>query len=733
MRKSITVFLGLAGFLLAVDTRYWSQDTQADFEKGNLKNTALRSDGRLSLSPQLKELGDPSIPFLWSAVAAANGTIYAAGGPTGTRTAIYEIPRGGAVRKLAELDGGNVLAMTMDRAGTIYAATSPDGKIYKVSLTGAVEMFYDPKAKYIWSLAFMPNGDLLAATGEKGELHRIPPSGTGRVWARVEDDHLRSMAITTKGAVYVGTEPSGLVVKIDDAGAAFVVHQSAKREVTSLLAATDGTIYAAAIGNRGAGQQLVIPTLPAQVQVQTGAPSGNAPQGGGGTTQRIPVASTTPALPNPVPGGSEIVRIDADGAPMKFWSHGSDLVYALALDGQGRLIAGTGNKGNLYRIDGPAQSTLLRSLSPTQITSLQKDASGRLLATTGNIGKVYEIGPGLEATGSFESEVFDVGAFAQWGRVHSKTATNGGMVKFETRSGNLDRPTQMWSAWTALNDGRIASPAARFLQWRVVFTAGAGVQGDGPELQQVDVAYLPKNLAPRVDLVEPTPANYKFPAPATPVVSAAPGSLSLPPIGKNAPVTAVGGVSDSGNTPALTYAKGQIGARWLAVDENGDKLEFKAEIKGEGEQTWKPLREKIRERYLSFDSTAYADGKYQVRITASDAGENALNQGLSGVGVSPMFLIDNTPPKISDLSATPAGGRLTVRFKAADALSVVQKAEMSINGGEWTAIDPTIRLSDSKELEFVLLVDRPQPGELTIAVRVTDEFDNLAVDRVLVK
>lgn len=727
MRKHLFALLCLSGLAAAVDTRYWSQDTQADFEKGSLKKVALRNDGRLSLAPALKEIADLSIPFLWTAVTAPNGTIYAAGGPASARTAIYEIPRNGTSRKLTEIEGMNILALAIDRSGRLYAATSPDGKIYRIDATGKSEVFYDPKAKYIWSLTFLPNGDLLAATGEKGELHRIPPSGTGRVWARVEDDHLRSLAVDAKGQVFVGTEPSGLIARIDDSGAAFVVHQSAKREVTSLLAAPDGTLFAAAIGNRGAGQQLLLPAVV--------PPPVPAPQGGqqpAPAPQRIPVATATPAVPNPVPGGSEIIRIEADGAPSRFWSHPSDLVYALGLDGQNRLIAGTGNKGNLYRIDSPAQYTLLRALSPTQVTSLFKDGSGRLLATTGNIGKVYEIGPSLEAEGTFESEVFDVSTFAQWGRVHAKDVASGGAIRYETRSGNLDRPTQMWSAWAPLNNGRIASPPARFLQWRVVFAAGNAPLGDGPSLSQVDVAYLPKNLAPRVDIVEPTPANYKFPAPSTSLVSSSPATLSLPAIGKNAPAsTSIS--SDSSSTPSLTYSKGAIGVRWLANDDNGDKLEFKVEIKGEAEQTWKPLRDKVRERYYSYDSTAFADGRYQIRITASDSPENPLNQGLSNAATSPAFLIDNTAPRITDLAAAPSGGKLSLRFKATDALSVVQKAEISLNGGEWTTIDPTVRLSDSKELEFQIPIDRPQPGELTIAVRVTDEFDNQSVDKITVR
>jgi hypothetical protein len=176
-----------------------------------------------------------------------------------------------------------------------------------------------------------------------------------------------------------------------------------------------------------------------------------------------------------------------------------------------------------------------------------------------------------------------------------------------------------------------------------------------------------------------------------------------------------------------------IGARWLAIDDNGDALEFSIEIKGESEQNWKPLKDKIKDRYYSFDATAFSDGKYQLRVTASDSPANPLNQGLTAQSVSAPFLIDNTAPSIQDLGASPAGGKVNLRFKATDASSVITKAEISLNGSDWKLIDPTVRLADSKDLEFQLLLDRPAPGELTIAVRVTDEFDNQSVDKVTIR
>src|ERR1039458_684885 len=135
-----------------------------------------------------------------------------------------------------------------------------------------------------------------------------------------------------------------------------------------------------------------------------------------------------------------------------------------------RALLGSGNKGSVYRIESPAMYTSLVALPATQVTAFQAGGDGRLYAATGNTGKVYEIGPGLEREGSMESDVFDSGMYSLWGRLSSEVNLNGGQVAMATRSGNLDRPQKNWSAWAAVpaggKGGRVASPAARFVQWK---------------------------------------------------------------------------------------------------------------------------------------------------------------------------------------------------------------------------------------------------------------------------
>jgi sugar lactone lactonase YvrE len=729
--KTIRLLLVAAAAIataFATETHFWIHDDHSDFEAGTLKNLSLRADGRIFLAPQFTEVFDSSTPYLWTLAIDSKGNLYTAGGGTGSGTAkIFVIDRNGKSRSFAELDGLEIHAIVLDGKDQIYAATDPDGKIYKIGPNGKPTLFYDPHQKYIWAMAFNSKGDLFVATGDQGEIHRVTPAGVGSVFFKTEETHARSLAVDSHDNLIVGTEPSGLILRVSPAGQGFVLYQSPKREITAVAVTSDGAIYASGIGNKTAVVQAAPPP----------APASSAALSPGSSNARI----TPPSAPT-IAGGSEVYRINPDGSPRKVWSSPQDIVYAIGFDGGGLPLIGTGNRGKIYRLDSDTVSTLLLDASPTQVTGFGRAPNigsklGNLYAITGNIGKVFRIGPAFEKNGSFESPVLDAGAFAYWGRINYRGL---GKIAVFTRSGNRSHPESNWSPWTpveadgAASDcescgaGRTASPSARFLQYKIDLTPGPGQPE--PEVSYVEVAYLPKNVAPLVETIDITPPNYRFPPQ---VLSIAPSnSITLPPIGQQRNISPGSFEGNVGQT--LNYAKGSQGARWLASDENNDTLVYRVEIRGVKESDWKLLKDNVKDRYLSWDATAFPDGEYVLRVTASDLPSNPPDQALSGSLVSDPFLIDNSPPQIVNLiGSAAAGNKLDVRWTARDARAIVDHAEYSINGGDWILIDPVSRLSDSPVEEYHLQIDRPSAGEQVIAVRVSDEFDNQAVGKVVIK
>jgi len=732
--RLLVVLPALAWLCGAGETKTWSQNDYSDFQKGNLKKLALSSDGRLRLAPAFREIFDSASVYLWALAEDSKGNLYAGGGgPGGPGARLYLISPDGKGQTLAQWDDLEVHALAIDKSDQLYAATSPDGKVYKIAPGGKPQVFYDPQAKYIWGMAFDSRGNLFIATGDHGEIHRVTPKGTGDVFFKTGETHARSLAIDNQDNLLVGTEPGGLILRVSPKGDGFVLYQAAKREITAVAAGKDGAVWAAGVGNKQApAAPPVAPSVPAAPALQPAAPGPAQP----GAVQPRPVQTTPAPIPSisvpSVSGGSEVYRISAEGFPRKVWSHSQSIAYSIAFDPQDRPLIGTGNKGTTYRLDSDLVYIELLNAPPTQVTCLLAGGGGKLYAATGNIGQIYQIGPGLEKEGTIESEVFDAGLFSYWGRLSFRGQPEGGQIAFETRSGNLDRPQKDWSPWSASitspEGGRITSPPARFLQWKATLKSSG--DGRSPVFYSVDAAYLPKNVAPVISQIEVTPANYRFP-PQTLTITPS-NSLTLPPLGRPAR-SAPPVLSADSSSISMQYAKGYVGVRWGASDENSDTLLYTVQIRGEKETEWKLLKDKLKDKHWSWDSTAFPDGEYRIRVIASDAPSNPPAQALTAELVSEILFIDNTPPQISGLAATATGSKLTVTWKATDALSAIQKAEYSLNGGDWTVVEPTTKLSDSQEHDYNLVLEGPSGAEHTIAVRVTDEYDNQAVAKAVVR
>lgn len=727
---AIFCFAASSHLCFAVDTHIWEQSDQASFSRGTEKNLSIRSDGRLTLSPAFKELDSTGVPYLWAITQDSNGALYYAGGaPTGATTKIFVLPPKGKSRVFANLSGLEVHALAVDRQNRIYAAVLPDAKIYRIDPNGKSELFFDPKCKYIWSMAFDRAGNLFVATGDEGVIYKILPNGQGSVFFRTEEAHARSMLIDSSGNLIVGTEPGGLIFRITPQGQSFVLYQAAKREVTA-LAEHDGLIYAAAVGSKVSGVTVTgaPPVLPATKPPAT--PTGALKSGTAPPSLAPPVGTLNVG----VHGGSDLYCIHKDGFTEKIWSSATDLIYSIAFSRDGKPLVATGNKGLIYRIDSEQLFTELLNAPPTQVTNLFQGKDGILYAVTGNVGNLYSIGPDLERTGTLESEVFDTHDFAYWGKAHITDVPGDGTVKLESRSGNLNRPQSNWSPWTPVTltklGGQIQSPPARFLQYRLTLTSGSATApvNASPEVTSVDIAFLPKNLAPRIEQIDVAPFNYRETSSSSflersVVASGSPATLTLPPVGQQRSVLASTTSLEGGGSATLQYHKGYVTLRWNAADPNEDALAFKVELRTKTGKEWHVLKDNLQDRYYAFDSTAFPDGEYVARITASDAPANTPADALTSSLESSPFTIDNTPPEITDVRSVPEGARRKITFTAIDALSWVDKAEYSINGGAWTLLNPVNRVSDSQRLEYQLDTDRNN----TVAVRVFDDDDNVTV------
>jgi sugar lactone lactonase YvrE len=713
----------------AEGTRTWQQSKYDEFEKGTAHGIAINSDGSLALAPVFTSLYTSPSAYLWDLVSDAEGNVYAA---AGSPARVYKITPDGKASTIFAPQELSVQALAIDVSGAIYAATSPDGKVYKIARGAgpaakskanaqdsattdssySATVFFEPKSKYIWTLALDKQGRLYVGTGDRGEIFRVDASGKGALFFQSDESQVRVLDFDGAGNLIAGTDGSGLVYRISPTGEGFVLYSAPKKEITALAVDAQGNIYAAGAGDKRGGTPSPQPaaqpgaTTPAPTIIIQGAPQ---------ATGAAPGVAQVP-FPNVMNvGGSDVYRIAPDGSPKTIWSSKEDLVYALAFDQSGRLLAGTGNKGRLYAIrDG--EYTDLSKASANQVTSFARAPQGGIYAATSNLGKVFLISAKPMAEGTYESDVFDAKIFSKWGRAEVRGTGNFDLF---ARSGNVDNPDRNWSPWKKVDLAKeqpVDAPSARFIQWKAVLHSG----NPEPTVENVVLNYLPKNVAPDVDDVSVT-VGARVPSSTHTSNTTSEGSSYESPI------------------PTVPD-KHVIAVKWRAHDANDDQLDYSVYYRGDGEKQWKKLRDDLTDRYVNLETDLFPDGGYEIKVVASDEPSHSPGDALTGEKTSDRFEVDNTPPKVEFTSARIDGTRLHMAFKAVDGFSPITRAEYSIDADDWQAAEPVGQISDYKVESYDLTVPMPTTdakdapsGEHTVVVRVFDRYDNVGVAKTVIK
>jgi len=419
---------------------------------------------------------------------------------------------------------------------------------------------------------------------------------------------------------------------------------------------------------------------------------------------------------------SAVYRILPDGGSDIIWASTTVTGFSIYAHQTGSgVLLGTSDKGRVYNITNTGRETLVLQSDANQISTIRSQGTN-LYATSSNQGRLFRIGTDTVAEGTYESAVFDAKAAATWGRIWWQS---GGNVQVQTRSGNTEKADETWSGWTAVNGdargGQIASPKARYMQWRALLKSGAGTV-----LNEVSVSFLPRNIAPEVLSITVLPTNV--------------GLIPNPPIQVDPNIELSGldpatfGVPNASVPPRRAYLRGARSFQWTAEDRNGDKLVYDIFYKEIGEANYKPLRENMSENFFSLDGQSLADGRYTIRVVARDIPENPANQSLSGERISEPFDIDNTQPVVT-ASGTPQINANSARvvFLASDKSSYLTRAEYSINGGDWMTVYADDGISDGPDERYTIDVPLSAAGEYAITLRVFDSQGNAGNARVLVR
>ncbi|MGD9589842.1 MAG: hypothetical protein AB7Q37_15865 [Pyrinomonadaceae bacterium] len=712
MKIIFFLFLVFAASPAFADPQTWSVNSRGDVLKGDARNVSIRPNGSLALSPKLATVYSTDQPYVWSSAIDAAGNVYLGTGGDGQ---IFKVSPAGSGSMFADLAELNVTAIAVASNGELFASTAPGGKVYRIDQAGRNSVYFDPKEKYIWALAVMNDGSLVVGTGESGKLYRVRganASPSSSVIFDSIDSHIISLAIDRNGVLYAGTDPGGLVLRFAADGSAFAVLDSPLREIHELAAGVDGSIYALALGE----------------SASTAAPS-PSPTPGASDSRTVSVPRAIPVAPTPAAKSkydltgarSAVYRITADGENNILWSSPTVTGFSLYAHQTGNgVLLGTSDKGRIYNITNTGQEALALQTDASQISTIFARGSD-LYATSSNQGVLYKIGPDTVAEGTYESAVLDARSVAAWGRIWWRST---GQVEIQTRSGNSETPEATWSQWSAVrgpSEGPSGSPRARYFQWRAILRSSA----TPATVSDVNLAFLPANIAPEVLSVQILPVNVGLAA--NPPVQIDPNiELSgLDPVTFGIPAASV--------APRRVYQRAARSFQWTAEDRNGDKLVYDIYFREVREESFKLVRENVSENFVTLDGQSLPDGRYVLRIVARDAPDNPSDRALSGELVTEPFDVDNSQPAVTAGEPQISGGSARIVFIATDRSGHITRAEYSVNGGPWQAVFADDGIADSAEERFSVQISSAPAGEHIVTLRVFDASGNAGNARAVVR
>lgn len=683
MRKEIVAGSALVlflGFLLspveAVETSLWEQKSQGEFIRGEAKSVSLTGEDEVILAPSLDLIYDTGQLFAWSLVEDSQGNLFVG---TGNEGKIFKIKKEGKGELFYDSEELQILSLAIDKEDNLYAGTAPQGMIVRINPQGKATLLFDSPEQYIWSLEFDRKGILFAATGNKAKIYKLR-KGKEEIFYDCPETHLLNLLFDGQNNLYTGSGGKGILYKITPQADVQALYDSPREEVHSLVLDKEGNLYLGTTGKLEDNPEEKSPPSEEEKEKEE--------------DKEKPI----------------LYKLDPQGVISKIFSLSTKTLLSMILQEKENLLVGTGKEGKIYEVTPEGKGTFLLECEDSHILKLYKSKGNRIFLATGNTGKIYRISSGFARQGSLESSVKDTGAIPRWGRISWEAfLPQGTGISFQTRTGNTEKPDDTWSNWSGRyhsSGEEIKSPPARFIQWRAALSTEK--RKITPRLKEVRLAYLARNLPPKIKSV--TVSNAPFERGR----SQGQESPSPPKPGEKKMV------------------RGEKKVEWEAEDPNRDKLKYNLYFKGLEEENWKLLKEDLEENFHIFDSWGVPQGNYEFKVVAGDFPSNPRSRALTAEMIGEPFIIDTTGPRLKNLEIKTLEDEWEVKGKVEDDLSIIGEIEYSLNAGEWQVVGPLDEVYDSKEEEFSFRIPL-KSGEHTLVIKARDKEGNLGTGKKILR
>ena len=307
------------------------------------------------LGPELTRVHDAGAPFVWTAMAGADGSMFLG---TGNDGKVIKIDSGGRPsRVLRQRRDGSARAGAGAERRACMSATSPDGRIYRVDAKGQATPFFDPDDKYIWSLAVDREGIVFAATGDKGTVYKISAGRQGhssssppRPRTRCRSRSIRSSSCSSapaRRAACSASTPPARASCCSTRPYQEVARHSRRPEGRDLCGGAEQPIAGRRRqpdGRRSRRRRRSRPRFP------TSRP--RSPRSPSSIPRRGSQPSASLSSPDRRNATGAMYRVQPDGLWDEIWESRDDAPYDIAIEPDGSLLVATGTKGKIFRLSG---------------------------------------------------------------------------------------------------------------------------------------------------------------------------------------------------------------------------------------------------------------------------------------------------------------------------------------------------------------------------------------------
>lgn len=709
----------------AVGTMAVVDETEENFQEGELKSTSLSSEGVLTIAPALGKPVSTGEPVVWDIVPTDGGNLYIS---TGHEGKVFRLkPEETSPTLVCDLKEVEATALALSSDKTLYVGASPGGMIYRIANDDTPTTLTVLEDAYVWDLLSIKQ-TLYAATGVKGNIYSIDSNGKAELFFESKCANVLSLTENPDGSILACTEDPGLLLQINtDKTIKVLLDGSPYTEVRKAVTGKDGAIYAILNGRGGGSPEAArFEALKAALGTLAEPGSDSAP--------------TAPVQSRPRPGGpeleSQIVRINSNGFVQTIWFSPESPIHSIYYDKDSdMLLAGVGEKGVLFEIEQNGKYSRALQVAQRSIMTLAYNESSCFLGTAES-GVVYNLSRQQGLRGVYLSRSLDAGDPVQWGAMHVRATTpEGTSVTLALRRGNSSEPDdKLWSPWSAEytpQNGyvKIGGAPSRFIQYRATLTR-SGAEAPSPLLDTVEAFYLTPNLAPVIKSVTVGAPKKKPPqqpkgSPLAALLMQAQSMEEEAEQGESKKIA-----PEPNNNPKM------VEVQWEVEEPNADNFETDLFFKGENETTWKKInKEPFKDQSNhTLITVTIPDGEYRVKVVISDRPSNPLDLTKESEAISDRFYVDNTPPEIEFESAKQVDG-LNVLVTAAvkDATTTIADAKYNIDAGEWQQVFPKDHLFDLDSEQFEFVIKFEEPGEHTVTLLVSDRKGNTALEKRVVK